>query len=164
LLWPGDERTPGILTANLARLDLPHYLPQYMASFAAIIDAAHRDGLCHIVLVATDESNLLTEAALHASSKKHWRRIFLLDSIDPTAVLAIDEQLDFVRTLFVFANKSGKQIETHSLFLYFLDRLKAQGAADPGRCFVAVTEDGSYLADYASCYGFRALLLDLPDI
>jgi hypothetical protein len=42
--------------------------------------------------------------------------------------------------------------------------LKAQGAADPGRSFVVVTEDGSYLADYASCYGFRAILLDPPGI
>jgi hypothetical protein len=42
--------------------------------------------------------------------------------------------------------------------------LKAQGAADPGRSFVAVTEDGSYLADHASCYGFRAVLLDPPGI
>ena len=161
-LWPGDERARSTLAASLAWLDVPHYLPQYLASFAAIVDAAHRDGFRDVVLVATDEPNLLMDAPSHASSKMHWRRVFLLDNVDPAAIRAIDEKLDFAHTLFVFANKSGKQIETHSLFLYFLERSKALGAADPGRFFVAVTEDGSYLADHASSYGFRAVLLDPP--
>jgi hypothetical protein len=159
-LWPGDEQTRRTLAANLTWLDLPHYLPRYMTSVAAFVDAAHRDGFRDVALIATDESNLVMEAASHASCEMHWRRVFLLDSIDPAAICAIDEQLDLARTLFIFANKSGKQIETHSLFLYFLDRLKAEGTTDPGLSFVAVTEDASYLADHASCFGFRAVLLD----
>jgi hypothetical protein len=36
-LWPGDERARSTLAASLAWLDVPHYLPQYLASFAAIV-------------------------------------------------------------------------------------------------------------------------------
>src|SRR5205814_9543587 len=135
-LWPADERTPNPSNANLAWLDLPNYLPQYIASITAFVDAAQRDGFQDVVLIATDEPKLTMEAGAPSSSEIRWRRIFLLDSIDPAAIRAIDEQLDFPRTLFVFVNKSGKHIETHSLFLYFLHRLKALGATDPGRSFV----------------------------
>src|SRR5258707_1656429 len=93
--------------------------------------------------------SLAMKAASQASAEIRWRRIFLLDSIHPAAIRAIDEQLDFARTLFVFANKSGKSIEAHSLFLYFLSRLKSEGTTDPGRSFIAATEQGSYLAEHA---------------
>jgi hypothetical protein len=48
--------------------------------------------------------------------------------------------------------------------LYFLNRLKAQGVNDPGRCLVAVTEVDSYLSVLAKNYGFRATFLDSPGI
>jgi hypothetical protein len=47
----------------------------------------------------------------------------------------VSDQLDLDRTLFVFASKSGRRIETHALLLYFLNRLRIHKAAEPGRCF-----------------------------
>jgi transaldolase / glucose-6-phosphate isomerase len=60
--------------------------------------------------------------------------------------------------------KFGKNIETQALLLYFLQRVKAQGISSPGRHFVAVTEQGSYLAEMAQTYQFRGLSLDPPGI
>jgi hypothetical protein len=82
----------------------------------------------------------------------------------PLAIRAIDEKLDLGATLFVFANKSGKRMENHVLLLYFLDRLKAYGNSDPGRCCIAVTEENSYQASHARSYGFLAKFLDPPGI
>jgi hypothetical protein len=95
-----------------------------------------------------------------------WRFLFLiqilLDSSDPAAIPAINEKMNFEVTLFVFASKTGKRIEYHTLLLYFLERLKAHGRTDPGRCFIAVTEEGSYLASHAKSYGIPVLLSTGP--
>jgi transaldolase/glucose-6-phosphate isomerase len=64
----------------------------------------------------------------------------------------------------VFASKSGKRIETHALLLYFLNRMKMHKAVEPGRSFVAVTEDGSYLSELAKNYDFLDTFLDPPGI
>jgi transaldolase / glucose-6-phosphate isomerase len=94
--------------------------------------------------------------------EKRWKRIFVLDTIDPATVSAITKDLDLQRTIFAFASKFGKNIETQALLLYFLQRVKAQGISSPGRHFVAVTEQG--LAEMAQTYQFRGLSLDPPGI
>ena len=65
---------------------------------------------------------------------------------------------------FCFCEQVGKAHREPCLLLYFLDRLKAYGNSDPGRCCVAVTEENSYLASHARSYGFLATFLDPPGI
>jgi transaldolase / glucose-6-phosphate isomerase len=152
------------LTANLAWLDLPQHMGRYMAHVGDLVAETQRAGFQDVVFVAIGDSNLAMKAVSRASDQIRWRRVFLLDSTDPAAIRAIDQQLDFRSTLFVFASKSGKRIETHSLLLYFLDRLKAEGTTDPGRYFIAVTEENSYLSSHARSYGFLKTFLDPPGI
>ena len=163
-LWQADERQKQDISANLSWLDLPQQMGPYMARAAELVGVTQREGFQDVVFVAIGDSNLAAETVAHASSEKRWRRVFLLDSIDPAAIRAIDEKLDFEVTLFVFANKSGKRIENHALLLYFLDRLKAHGSSEPGRCFIAVTEESSYLASNARSYGFLGTFWDPPGI
>jgi glucose-6-phosphate isomerase len=163
-LWPVDESPKQDLSANLAWLDLPQRIGPYMARAADLVAATQQQGFQDVVFVAMGDSNLAAEAVAQASREKRWRRVFLLDSTDPAAIRAIDGQLDLELTIFVFANKSGKRIENHALLLYFLDRLKAHGSTDPGRHFVAVTEENSYLASHARSYGFLGTFLDPPGI
>jgi glucose-6-phosphate isomerase len=163
-LWPADERQQQDIRTNLSWLDLPQHMGPYMARVADLVAVTQREGFKDVVFVAIGDSNLAAETVAHASTEKRWRRVFLLDSTDPAAIRAIDEQLDLDVTLFVFANKSGKRIENHALLLYFLGRLKTQGNNDPGRCFIAVTEENSYLAAHARSYGFLGIFLDPPGI
>jgi len=139
-------------------------MARYMAHVGDLVAETQRAGFQDVVFIAMGDSNLAMEAVSCVSGQIRWRRVFLLDSTDPAAIRAIDRQLDFGSTLFVFANKTGKRIETHSLLLYFLERLKAEGTTDPGRCFIAVTEENSYLASHARAYGFLKTFLDPPGI
>ena len=84
----------------------------------------------------------------------------------PTRTLypELNLKLPLERTLFVFASKSGKRIETHALLLYFLDRLKTAGISPRGKHFVALADENSYLAAMASQYKFHELFLDPPGI
>ena len=136
----------------------------HMARVADLVAATQREGFQNVLFVARGDSKLAAAAVGHASCEKRWRQVFLLDSTDPGTIRAIDQKLDLVATLFVFANKSGKRIENQVLLLYFLDRLKAYGNSDPGRCCVAVTEENCYLASHARSYGFLATFLDPPGI
>jgi transaldolase / glucose-6-phosphate isomerase len=163
-LWPADESKNEDVNANLGWLDLPAWIGAQMAHVAEFTAAAEAEGFDTVVFVAMGDSNLAAETVLNLSVEKRGKRIVVLDSTDPDRVRSIEKDLDWQRTLFVFANKSGKHIETQALLLYFLQRVKAEGISSPGRHFIAVTEKDSYLADLAKEYQFRATSCDPPGI
>ena len=163
-LWPAKEHLAESIKNNLAWLDLPDLLGPMMArvgSRAGDIDAA---GFEDIVFIAMGGSNFAAETALQLPSAKIGKRAFLLDSVDPDSIRALEETLRLDRALFVFASKSGKGIETHALLLYFLNKLRMSGINPPGRHFVALTEENSYLAEIARQYDFLDVFHDPPGI
>ena len=163
-LWPYVKGQKQLITNNLNWLDLPDQIGPYMMRAAALAATAEREGFRDLVFVAMGDSNLAAETVAQAGSAQRPQRFFLLDSTDPAAIRRVSDQIDLDRTLFVFASKSGKRIETHALLLYFLNRLRAHKPTKPGQCFVAVTEDSSYLAELAKNYDFLGTFLDPPGI
>jgi glucose-6-phosphate isomerase len=153
-LWPVEEYQAESVKNNLGWLDLPAQLGPLMARVAARAGEIEAAGFEDVVFVTMGGSNLAAETILRLPSAKIGKRSFLLDTIDPESVRALEEKLRLDRTLFIFANKSGKGIETHSLFLYFLEKLKMRGIPSPARHFVALTEENSYLSQLAGQYGF----------
>jgi transaldolase / glucose-6-phosphate isomerase len=163
-LWPHAKGQKRLITSNLSFLDLPDRIGPYMMRAAALAATAEREGFRDLVFIAMGDSNLAAETLAHTGSPQRPQRFFLLDSTDPAAIRRVSEQIDLDRTLFVFANKSGKRIETHALLLYFLNRLRGHKAAEAGRSFVAVTEENSYLSELARNYDFLGVFLDPPGI
>lgn len=163
-LWPVADHHAESLKSNLAWLDLPGQLEPLMARVtarAAEIDAA---GFEDVVFIAMGPSNLAAEAILRLPGRKLGKRSFLLDTIDPDFIRALEKDLHLDRTLFIFASKLGTDIENHSLLLYFLEKLKALGIASPAAHFVALTEQHSYLASIAKEYKFSDVFPDPPGI
>ena len=117
-------------------------------------ETARRDGLNHAVVCGMGGSSLGPEvlASSFASTS-----LSVLDSTDPSAVLAVTRAADFDRTLFVVCSKSGSTVETLAFYHYFAAR------ADAGR-FVAITEPGSPLETLARDRGFRAVFPHPPDV
>jgi glucose-6-phosphate isomerase len=163
-LWRGAGGQRRLVGENLAWLDLPERIGKYMAKAGELAPVAQSEGFQDVVLIGMGGPNLAAETLLNTSAEKRYRRVFVLDSTDPSAIRAVDEQLDHAATLFVVVEKSGKRIETHALMLYFLNRLKALRVSEPGLHFVAVTEKDSYLAELARNYGFLQTFLDPPGI
>ena len=120
-LWPHAKGQKRLIASNLSFLDLPDQIGPYMMRAAALAATAEREGFRDLVFIAMGDSNLAAETVAHAGSPQRPQRFFLLDSTDPAAIRRVSEQLDLDRTLFVFASKSGKRIETHALLLYFLN-------------------------------------------
>jgi transaldolase/glucose-6-phosphate isomerase len=163
-LWPSEGRQAKSLKTNLGWLDLPAQMGPYMERVAKHAMDIESEGFEDVVFIAMGGSNLAAETILHLPGAKLGKRLSLLDSTDPGSIIAIEKKLNLERALFVFSNKSGKGIETHALLLYFLDRLKTAGVPAPGRHFVALTEENSYLADLARQYHFSGVFFDPPGI
>lgn len=163
-LWTNDVREAGELRKKLRWLELADKLAPYMERVVGRAASLAGDGLVDLVFVAMGQSNLAAEAIIRQSPVKLRGKFLLLDSINPASIRAIEKEIILERTLFVFASKSGKSIETHALLLYFLEKFRAAGVRAPGRHFVAVTEENSYLSELARTYEFRDVFLDPPEI
>lgn len=110
-------------------------------------DAARRDGLTRTVVCGMGGSSL--GPAVLASSFANTS-LSVLDSTDPSAVIAVARAAEFDRTLLVVCSKSGSTVETLAFYHYLAAR------ADPAR-FVAITDPGSPFEALARERGFRAV-------
>ncbi len=163
-LWPAEDYQAESMESNLSWLDLPEQLGPLLARVVARAAKLEPPGFEDLVFVTMGVSSLAAESILRLPAASLGKRTFLLDTIDPDSVRAFDGMLDFGTTLFVFANKSGKPIETHSLLLYFLERLKMMGIHSPAHHFITLTEEKSYLGQLAGEYDFLDSFLDPPGI
>ncbi|HKV64243.1 MAG TPA: hypothetical protein VJO16_20215 [Candidatus Acidoferrum sp.] len=152
------------LEGNLRWLDLPDQLESLLTRVAARAAMIEPAGFEDVVFVAIGDSNLAVETILRLPNAKIGQRSFLLDTIDPDSIRALDEMLRLDKTVFVFANKAGNQIEIQSLLLYFLKRLKMLGIDSPACHLITATEENSYLGEVAGEYNFLDSFLDPPGI
>ncbi|MEY2516740.1 MAG: transaldolase / glucose-6-phosphate isomerase, partial [bacterium] len=96
---------------------------------------------------------------LSFGERQHGRlRLQVLDSTDPTAILAVAQSITLDHTIFVVSTKSGGTIETMSLYEHFWS-LQPNAAQ-----YVAITDPGSSLAMLAADRGFRRTFLNDPDV
>ncbi|MFA6111113.1 MAG: hypothetical protein WDA75_20340, partial [Candidatus Latescibacterota bacterium] len=162
-VWRDD---PTEITNRLGWLDSPTAMVLHLPAIREVMAAAVRDGCTHALLLGMGGSSLAPEV---------FRRVFgvqpghldlaVLDSTDPTAVLARARELTPATTLYLPATKSGGTVETMSFAKFFFNKARtALGAERAGKRFVAITDPGSGLADLAASLGFRHTFLNDPKI
>jgi transaldolase/glucose-6-phosphate isomerase len=166
--WVRDGVDPDAIRERLGWVDAGTRFRDRLASLAELVDAIRDEGCSHVVLLGTGGSVRAAEA--------FWRilgpaaghpELVVLDDTHPEAVRRVESSLDLDRTLFVVASKSGTTVETTSLYRYFRERVDRHGSAgdeDTGRRFVAVTDEGSPLAEEAEEAGFRRTFVNPSDI
>ena len=116
--------------------------------------AARHDGLTRTVVCGMGGSSLAPQvlASSFASSG-----LSVLDSTDPSAVLAVARAPEFDGTLVVVCSKSGTTVETLAFYRYLA------GRAHPNQ-FVAITDPGTPLETLARQRGFRAVFPHPVDV
>jgi len=91
--------------------------------------------------------------------------LIILDSTVPTAVLEVSRRLDPAKTLFIISSKSGTTTETQSFLNFFWNRTaECLGEDRAGEHSIAITDEGTALAEEARRLRFRSLFLGDPDI
>jgi transaldolase/glucose-6-phosphate isomerase len=124
-----------------------------------------KEGFKHVVLMGMGGSSLCPDLfRLMGKPVKGLKSFEVLDSTDPSAVIALSRRIDLKKSLFVVASKSGGTVETRSHEAYFLEQLLLNGVRDIGRRFVAITDEGSGLHQSARREGYRRIFLNPSDI
>jgi len=152
-LWSSDADVQTKIANRLGWLDVPGWALQRMDELRRL--SADARSFSHAVLLGMGGSSLAPEvlAATFGAS-----RLVVLDSTDPSEILAKQASIDPKRTMFFVASKSGETIETRSHAAHFL------GSAGDAAHFVAVTDPGSPLETFARERGFGNIFLNPPDI
>ena len=134
------------------------------ASLQAFAAEAGDAGLADVVLLGTGGATLAAEVFAAAFPAPEGKRFFLLDSTNPDSIRALESQVELSKTLFVVASKSGKTLETISLFLYFLEAVRTAGIGPSGPHFAAITGAETFISRLGQEYGFRKVFQNAGDI
>ena len=118
----------------------------------------------HVVLLGMGGSSLSSEVISETFGKRSgYPELIVLDNVDPKAIKNVESQIDLEKTLFIVASKSGKTIETLSFYKYFFNLLSESGMKNPGKNFVAITDDGTSLENEAKEKKFRQVFTNPGD-
>lgn len=160
-VWQPD---PTEVANRLGWLDSPTTWAAKADEYAAMADELVADGFTDVLLVGMGGSSLYPYvlASLFEATKL---RLHVLDTTHPDAVARMRDEFEPATWLLVPASKSGTTLETRChLATFHADLVAALGEQEAGRHVVAVTDPGSELVALGEEQGFRAVVLNDPDI
>ena len=160
-LWTGTDEGEWLGWLGITEDQLSH--PAHLKDIAADVKAA---GFEHALLLGMGGSSLCPEVlALSFGKADGFPRFHVLDSTDPAQVRAIEEKIDFAKTLFIVSSKSGSTLEPNIFKQYFFERAKEKlGAEKAASHFIAITDPGSKMERVAAADGFRHIFHGLASI
>jgi glucose-6-phosphate isomerase len=162
-VWSADPATRKKIADRLGWLNSPRLMAESIPRLKTFADAVKRDAIADVVLLGMGGSSLAPEVIRAVIGvAPGWPRFQMLDSTDPAAVRAATTAPD--RTLYIVASKSGGTIEPNSLAAHFKQVLVDARVANWAQHFVAITDEGTSLAERARTDGFRDLFLNPSDI
>ena len=150
-LWSESHSVQRAITARIGWLEVAVWSRAHLGEIEAFARSAAGSP---VTLLGMGGSSLAPEVV----STVLGRPLTVVDSTDPTEILAREHELPLDRTRFVVASKSGETIETRSHAAYFLERVAS------GDRFVAITDPGSPLEALAAERGFDRAFLNPADV
>ncbi len=145
---------PSILN-RLGWLDVPGRMLSRTAEITSFAKEIRKAGFTHAVLLGMGGSSLFAEVLCQIFGKSaDGLELHVLDSTDPSAVLAAAARLPAPTTLAIVSSKSGTTSEVSALSKFFWDWFqKADGK--PAEHCVAITDAGTPLEKQAKEQSFR---------
>jgi transaldolase/glucose-6-phosphate isomerase len=169
-IWGHDytvwNPAPDEISNRLGWLDIAERLSKQAYELQAFADQLIRGGYTQALLLGMGGSSLAPDLFAHVfAGSGRGLHLEVLDSTHPDAVHAVQQRLDPVHTLFIVSTKSGTTEETLSLFRYFYNwAAQTLGVEHTGEHFIAVTDSGSKLVNFAEKYFFRRTWINDPNI
>ncbi len=122
-------------------------------------------GFKHLVVLGMGGSSLAPETfAKIFHTRGALDTIDIIDSTYPEMLRGLLSRIDLAKTIFIVASKSGKTVETLSQARFFLSQLETAEIVKPGAQFIAITDPGSFLEEFAATNSFRKVFLNPADI
>lgn len=164
-LWSDDAEDQKIINNALGWLTVTDLLQSRVKELKAFAEEIHGAGFKHAVVLGMGGSSLCPEVLRRTFGKQmDYPELLVLDSTVPAAVLAIDEQIDTKKTLFIVASKSGTTTEPQMFYHYYFDKVKQALGDKAGANFVAITDPGTQLEAEAKRDNFRRTFTNMADI
>jgi transaldolase/glucose-6-phosphate isomerase len=160
-VWSGadEDRWLGWLT-------LPMQMRPAVDEVVRFAGELKREEVSDVVLLGMGGSSLAPEVirsilGLHEG----FPNLHVLDSTDPAQILAVERRINFDRSIFLVASKSGGTLEVNILKQYFFARaVQTFGDTEAGRRFVLTTDPGSKLFHIAGQEHFREIFPGVPSV
>jgi glucose-6-phosphate isomerase len=161
-VWNADPRTRSLIANRLGWLQAIEFVTPLVPRLRGFADSVARDGFTDVLLLGMGGSSLAPEVMRQVLSSDRTLRFRVLDSVDPDAVRsAMSRARD---TLFVLASKSGSTIEPNVMAEEAKRRVIAEGHANWGSRFVAITDQDTALHRRAVGEQFRDVFVNPADI
>ncbi len=164
-LWTDAPEDKKVIQTRLGWLNLPYESEALISELTQFADSCKADGIEQVLLLGMGGSSLAPETlqtvfrdAVNGMSLK------ILDSTVPGQVKEAESWVDYKRTLFIVASKSGTTSETISMFQYFWAKSKPILGDERPDHFIAITDPGSKLAVLGKTSGFRAVFTANPNV
>ncbi|MDR3611597.1 MAG: hypothetical protein P4L27_13595 [Ignavibacteriaceae bacterium] len=162
-LWKQKPEENIELSNRLGWLDLPYSMKDHINDLFSFADEI-KGGYDHIVLLGMGGSSLAPEVFYKTFRNSNgFPDLTVLDSTHPISVRKILDYFNLGRTLFIVSSKSGGTTETMSFFYTFYNAV-SKSDKDPGKHFVAITDNGSGLHRLASEKGFRKTFITSEEV
>jgi glucose-6-phosphate isomerase len=162
-VWSADAAVQQKIVNGLGWLSSPSLMADSIERLLALAAGVKSDGFTDVVLLGMGGSSLAPEVLREILGvAPGWPRFRMLDSTDPAAVRAAATPPD--TTLYVVSSKSGTTIEPNSLAAHFRQTLEDARVARWADHFIAITDDGTELAQRARAERFRDLFINPSDI
>ena len=152
--WKDD---PTEIADRLGWVDVPELMSQQLGDITEFARSARAKGEVQRVVLCGMGGSSLAPQTFHRVLGGGLP-LTVCDTTDPDFIASLTASLDFDKTLFVIASKSGTTVETRSHMEYFWSKCPR-----PDR-FVAITDPGTELAKTASERGFLRCFENPPDI
>jgi glucose-6-phosphate isomerase len=161
--WSTAPAVQATIANRLGWLDSPALMADSLDRIKVFADGVRRDGFTNVVLLGMGGSSLAPEVLRSIlGTSAGWPRLHMLDSTDPDAIRAAATPPE--HTLYLLASKSGTTIEPNTLAAHFKGVLERAGVANWPNHFVAITDEGTELAQRARAESFREAFINPSDI
>jgi transaldolase / glucose-6-phosphate isomerase len=163
-LWKTEPEHVASITNRLGWLTIATDGRVDVERLKGLRDESKQIGWGHVVLLGMGGSSLAPEVLSKVFGKQAgFPELIVLDSTDPEAILYVEDTVDYSKTLFIVASKSGTTLETLSMQRYFYEKLTNAGL-NAGDHFLAITDPGSKLEGWAKELKFQHIFLNPADI
>lgn len=164
-LWKTGSEQAKEIAHRLDWLPLPEQLEDKTEELVLLAQEIKQEGYTACVLLGMGGSSLCSEVAREVfGSEDNYPALWVLDNTSPEAILTLESRIDLAKTIFIVASKSGSTQETLCFFNYFYEQLQQKKIKDPGKNFLAITDENTPLAKKAAEYKFRKIFVNPPDL
>jgi transaldolase/glucose-6-phosphate isomerase len=164
-VWNANAAHQKVIQNRLGWVTVIEQMRKDVPSLIAFADEARQAGFTHAILMGMGGSSLFPDVCrITFGVKPGYVDVSVLDTTDPTSILAAQQAHDLRKTLFIVSTKAGTTLETRSLYERFADQLQALTKQPAGAQCIAITDPGSPLEQLAKERTFRRVFLNPADI